>query len=273
MTYLIILIVTVLGLVFGEDAKVVIPKWARRLVIMASQKLPEKDREQFEEEWLSALNETETYSGKIRHGLGLFFVGAPRINRQLTGQTLYMTTYKRVFDIVFALISLLTLMPFIMIVAAVLVASREPVLIREPVVGKGGRKFGMFRLSRPPNMEGGCLAIRRFLDFTGFYETPQLLNVLRGDMSMVGPAIMRPKTVRVLGIEDSVCFKLLPGLIPPPGFSMRVRRLQNIRDGKYVRELAHAWEETAERYLRQQTFRRDLVACFESVSALFPRSK
>ena len=106
---------------------------------------------------------------------------------------------KRVFDIAAALLLLLISLPIMLVVSlGVLVSLGRPILFRQRRVGRGGREFEMlkFRSMRDSDESGEHWTtgvderktrfgnfIRRFsLD-----ELPQLFNVLRGEMSLVGP--------------------------------------------------------------------------------------
>ena len=106
---------------------------------------------------------------------------------------------KRAFDIVVSLLLLVISLPVMLFVAlGVLISLGRPVLFRQRRVGQGGRDFEMlkFRSMRDSDVSGEHWStgiderktrfgnfIRRFsLD-----ELPQLINVLRGEMSLVGP--------------------------------------------------------------------------------------
>ena len=115
---------------------------------------------------------------------------------------------KRTVDIVLSL-AFLTLLciPMLMIAAAIRVSSRGPVLFRQERIGLNGSRFTMlkFRTMRhAPDTPGRCpQATRRdprvtplgaWLRRTSFDELPQLLNVLAGTMSLVGPRPHAPGT-------------------------------------------------------------------------------
>jgi len=124
---------------------------------------------------------------------------------------------KRIFDIFAASIGLLLALP-IMAFAALLIAvdSGAPVLYRQVRLGEFGREFWMlkFRSMRLDAERDGArwategddrvTRVGRFLRKTRIDELPQLWNVLRGDMSVVGPRPERP--VFVAELEKQVPF-------------------------------------------------------------------
>ncbi len=122
----------------------------------------------------------------------------------------------RAFDLVFASLALLLALPIMVLIAVVLAASGS-VLYRQTRLGERGRRFTIVKfrtMSESAEMPGRPVWSRdgdprvtkvgRVLRHTHFDELPQLLNVLRGDMSMVGPRPERPEFVELL--EQSVPF-------------------------------------------------------------------
>lgn len=114
---------------------------------------------------------------------------------------------KRLLDLFVATIGLLATSPIIAVIALTLLASRDgPVLFRQQRVGRGGTPFTIlkFRTMRAPSPDASTITIGQddritlfgsFLRRTKLDELPQLWNVVRGDMSLVGP---RPLLVRYL---------------------------------------------------------------------------
>jgi lipopolysaccharide/colanic/teichoic acid biosynthesis glycosyltransferase len=107
---------------------------------------------------------------------------------------------KRLLDIVLSLLALLLLLPLLLFVAlAIILDSGLPVFFSQSRVGLGGRPFNIlkFRSMRSDAAETGpyftkpgdsrITHVGRFIRRTSIDELPQLLNVLKGDMSLVGP--------------------------------------------------------------------------------------
>ena len=111
---------------------------------------------------------------------------------------------KRLMDVAVALVILLLVLP-VLIVASVGVklSSPGPVLFRQTRVGRGGSTFTMLKFRTFPidhvdrvvavSLHDCPLRWGRLLRRTSIDELPQLLNVLRGEMSVVGPRPERPQ--------------------------------------------------------------------------------
>jgi exopolysaccharide biosynthesis polyprenyl glycosylphosphotransferase len=116
---------------------------------------------------------------------------------------------KRGFDIAVATVALIILLPVLMAAAlAVRIEGGPGVIFRQVRVGRDGKHFELlkFRSMRPANAAESqtmwCVAadkrvgpVGRFLRCTSIDELPQLWNILRGDMTLVGPRPERPHFV------------------------------------------------------------------------------
>jgi sugar transferase (PEP-CTERM system associated) len=152
----------------------------------------------------------EEYTGKIalenlRPSWLVFSTGFRKTRMQLAA--------KRMFDVVASVCGLILASP-LMLVAAVLVkldSPRSPILYHQRRVGLNGRIFTIhkFRTMRPDAEAGtGAVwstandtrvtAVGRFMRKTRLDEIPQLWNVLRGDMALIGPRPERPEFVEQL---------------------------------------------------------------------------
>jgi exopolysaccharide biosynthesis polyprenyl glycosylphosphotransferase len=145
--------------------------------------------------------------------------GVPMIGIKKISITGWKLATKRAIDFTIALVGLIVSLPLVLLIAlAVKLDSPGPVLFRQIRVGKGGRHFILYKfrsmsegaeeeqqkLTDLNEAEGPifkirhdprCTGVGRFLRRTSLDELPQLYNVLRGEMSLVGPRPPLPTEV------------------------------------------------------------------------------
>jgi Undecaprenyl-phosphate glucose phosphotransferase len=156
-------------------------------------------------------------------------LGAPAINLVASPLSQGAQRQKEMFDRLFAAVALIGLAPVLLVIAAaVKLSSRGPVLFRQKRKGADGRVFTIykFRSMRVHTEKPGAVSqatrndpritrIGAFLRRTSLDELPQFFNVLRGDMSVVGP---RPHALEhddlyqkvVAGYNDR--YRIKPGI-------------------------------------------------------------
>ncbi len=129
----------------------------------------------------------------------------------------------RALDIVFAASLLLVLaLPICALALAIRLESPGPAFYRSRRVGVDGRVFVMLKFRKMPDGAGGSPLTspedRRFTRFGGFLartkldELPQLWNVIKGDMSLVGPRPEDPHFVERAGAEMEQVLRVRPGI-------------------------------------------------------------
>ncbi len=141
---------------------------------------------------------------------------------------------KRFLDVVLSLWALVLLAPFCVLIILILrIESAAPVLTRSHRVGKHGRmvKVWEFRtaLSEPDAMEtvGGChgeevTRVGAILRRSGISRWPLLLNVIRGDFSLVGPRVELPRYVGCYPTDvRKIVLSIRPGLFDLSTVSFR----------------------------------------------------
>lgn len=139
-----------------------------------------------------------------------------------------MNRGKRFFDLFWTLPGIvLLLVPGLIVAAAVIIDDGWPPLYAQERVGLHGRPFtllkfrSMRRACDSPNgrltvgTDSRITGVGRVLRRTKLDELPQLLNVLRGDMSLVGPRPEVPEFVRQYSLEQRDILELLPGITDP----------------------------------------------------------
>ncbi|QQS05314.1 MAG: sugar transferase [Fibrobacterota bacterium] len=138
---------------------------------------------------------------------------------------------KRALDLFGSVLGLLLLSPLFLVAAvAIKLDSRGAVFFRQERVGKGCKTFRIFKFRSMSESKGSTLTIGDRdprVTKVGFYlrktkidELPQLINVLLGDMSLVGP---RPEALGFINLNDPrqrQVFSVLPGMTAPSSLAL-----------------------------------------------------
>ncbi len=131
---------------------------------------------------------------------------------------------KRILDIFLSLTGIIILLPFWIAIAILIkLESPGPVLYKHLRVGKGKKEFICFKfrsmkVNSDPNKlvsdpgDNRVTTIGKYIRKTSLDETPQLINVLLGDMSIVGPRPALPSQIKEFTEKDFDKLLVKPGL-------------------------------------------------------------
>lgn len=137
---------------------------------------------------------------------------------------LYKRFFKRIIDLVISVIGLILSFPFLLIVisALKLINRTEGVFFVQDRTGKKGRIFKILKLktmSEKVDNNGNLLPdnerltrIGKFLRSTSLDEIPQLINVLKGDMSLIGPRPLLPQYLPLYSKDQTRRHEVRPGI-------------------------------------------------------------
>jgi len=132
---------------------------------------------------------------------------------------------KRAFDIAIAATGLIVLLPVMAVVAVLIKCDSDgPVFFKQKRIGKGFQDFLIYKfrtMKENSELTGRLITIGedpritrlgRFLRKTKIDELPQLINVLRGEMSLVGPRPELPRFVELFRTEYTKILTVRPGI-------------------------------------------------------------
>lgn len=135
--------------------------------------------------------------------------------------------FKRFFDVVFSFIALLLLLPvFVIIIILLSFTGEKEVFYLQSRIGLNNKSFKIWKfatmLKNSPSIGTGTLTLRndprvtklgKYLRITKINELPQIVNILKGDMSIVGPRPLMPKDVERYPEEiRNKIYNVKPGL-------------------------------------------------------------
>lgn len=191
-------------------------------------------------------------------------------------------TPKRLFDLLCAAIGLLVLLPVMALVAlAVWLDSDGPVIFRQVRVGRGVQPFTIYKFrtmtaapaSRGPGITVGHDAritrVGRWLRATKIDELPQLFNVLRGDMSLVGPRPEVPEYVSAFPELFSRLLRVRPGITDPASIAYRneaaILAMAGDPDREYRQRILPDKLRLSTEYAEHASLRSDIALIFQTL--------
>jgi lipopolysaccharide/colanic/teichoic acid biosynthesis glycosyltransferase len=200
----------------------------------------------------------------------------------------------RLLDIVLSFLALLVFLPFGLIIACILRCTGEgEICYRQERIGKGGKRFGLFKfatmLKNSPAIGPGEVTVKNdprvlpvggFLRKTKLNEVPQLVNILIGDMSVIGPRPQTPKNFDYFPEEArEVILSMRPGLTGIGSIVFRDEESVVANSGKEVglcyREIIGPYKGELEKWYaeRQNVITYMLLICVTAWVIIMPQSE
>ena len=193
---------------------------------------------------------------------------------------------KRSFDIFFSICGLIILSPlFLIIFVLVKTDSKGPVIYKQTRVGKNGKDFSVlkFRSMKQDSESKGLLTVGGKdprITRTGYFirkykldELPQLINVLKGDMSFVGP---RPEVRKYVLLYDEIQKNVLnvnPGITDVASIKYRNENelLEGLDDPEsfYIKEIMPVKLKMNLEYINDRSFFKDVKVILNTLKTVF----
>jgi O-antigen biosynthesis protein WbqP len=166
---------------------------------------------------------------------------------------MYSSYGKRLLDIILAAIALLILSPLMLLIAlAIYLEDGASPLFRQQRVGQKGKLFELLKFrsmavnaAQVPSAQANSLSITRigqFIRRTNIDELPQLINILRGDMSIVGPRPALPSQIDLCSLRErngsTGCKPGLTGLAQVNSYDNMPDLEKGEWDGKYASKIS-----------------------------------
>jgi len=193
---------------------------------------------------------------------------------------------KRLFDVLFSFIGLVVLAPVLLMIAlAIVVESRGGIFYIQDRVGKGNRDFKLIKfrsmvlgsdkkgLLTVGNKDSRITTIGSFIRKYKLDELPQLFNVLRGDMSLVGP---RPEVRKYVDLYTKEQLKVLdvkPGITDYASIEYfnenEILANSEHAEQTYLEEVMPHKLELNQKYLANPSLAHDIKLIFKTLKKVF----
>jgi lipopolysaccharide/colanic/teichoic acid biosynthesis glycosyltransferase len=198
------------------------------------------------------------------------------------------STSRRVVDWIVSAVALVVLSPLLVVLAIVVkLVSPGPAIYVQERIGKGCRPFPILKfrsMTADADRIGPLVSGRsdphvtrvgRLLRATKLDELPQLVNVLRGDMTLIGPRADVARYVAHFTVEERALLLVRPGLTGPSAVYFttdQAGQLDDVQDPDeyYIRHQLHAKLAMDLAYLRGRSLVADLSILWRTVLVFFP---
>ena len=202
---------------------------------------------------------------------------------------MYTKKMKRLFEFLFAFLALLIMLPvFLVISFFILINSKGGIIYKQSRVGKGNRDFSIYKfrsmyinsdkqsLISIGSLDPRVTPVGHFLRKYKLDELPQLLNILRGEMSFVGPRPEVRKYVDLYSVDQLNVLTVHPGLTD-------YASLMYINEGEllanqenpeklYIEEILPEKLALNLKYIEEQSLKTDVQIILKTISRLFSGS-
>ncbi|WP_127579921.1 sugar transferase [Paenibacillus koleovorans] len=194
--------------------------------------------------------------------------------------------YKRLFDLIFAAVGLVLVSPLLLIAAILIkLTSQGPIFFKQIRIGMGQKEFKIFKFRTMyinAETQGTQITIGRDPRITsiGHYlrtykldELPQLFNVLRGEMSLVGPRPEVPRYVKFYQEEQKKVFRVRPGITDYASIKYfdENRLLGEVKDPEdfYIHKIMPDKLDLNLQYIREMSLKKDMQIILFTVIRIF----
>jgi lipopolysaccharide/colanic/teichoic acid biosynthesis glycosyltransferase len=193
---------------------------------------------------------------------------------------------RRILDIGLALVLLPIMIPlFVVVMLAVVIESPGNPFYGGWRVGKGGRKFRMWKfrtMMTGADRVGTAITTRRdpritkvgwFLRATKIDELPQFINLLIGDLTLIGPRPEAPEFVEKYTAEQREILNVKPGITGPTQLQYTILEAEAVPDGQdaerfYVEQVMDKKLRLDLEYINQRTFFSDCRVVLQTVALM-----
>ena len=176
---------------------------------------------------------------------------------------MYEKVIKRFLDVIMAFVLFIISLPILFVSAiAIKLDSNGKIIFKQKRVGKDGQVFYIYKLrtmSKDKNGVNKVTKVGKFLRITSIDELPQFINIIKGDMSFIGPRPWIESYSKYFTDEDKRRWKVLPGI---SGYAQ-----VNGRNGMTIKEkiAADIW------YVDNISFLTDLKILFKTVNIVIKK--
>ena len=183
-------------------------------------------------------------------------------------KSIYNRIVKRLFDVLISFVSIVILaIPMAIVALAIKIDSPGPVLFKQERIGKNGKIFTIYKFRSmcigaektgsgvySNKNDARVTRVGKFIRKTSIDELPQLFNILKGDMSIVGPRPALPREVEQYSVYQTQRLFITPGLTC-------YWQIQPNRNDISFDE----WVEMDIRYIRERSFLVDWKIIFKTI--------